>query len=227
MTSGSMRRAITKPLFITLLCVLTMAPVAAKACVVPIPFEMNHIRNADMIVVGDVTGYEIVSSNETPSSMYGLITVHVQKSIKGGVSGDVKLLWLNSTFAFPDELPNTKPSIFAARRLSGEVYSHGSARWQILQASCSSPFILPYSDIVAEDVGVVLRGGSVARGEEEYWSLDQATSWELTPAIHRRESSTTLVIVALVGALGLSVLIAIWMLRRRRRSDHKRVEGRR
>lgn len=213
-----MRRKITKPLFVISLFALLLAPLAANACISPLPFEMNHIRNAHMIVVGNVTGYEVVTTNETPSQKYGVITVRVRDAIKGDVQGDVKLLWQNSTFGLPDELPTTKPSIFAARRLSADSLLLHAPRWQVLQAPCSSPFILPYLHEVAEDVGVVLRGGSVTRSEEEFWNLEQKVAWEVTPAIHRRESSTAMVIVALVGALGLIVVFATWVLRRRRQN---------
>jgi hypothetical protein len=176
---------------------------------------MNDIRNADMIVVGNVTDYEVVTSSETPSWRHGLVTVRIANALKGDVSGEVKLLWQNSTFELPEELPATEPAIIAARRLNGDTPSP-QGQWHVLQAPCSSPFILPYSRRAIEDIGLVLRGGSVARGEEEYWEPDQNALLESTPATHSRESSGTPLIV-LAGALGLGAAATIWMLPRRRR----------
>lgn len=161
------------------LCVAAMAlmataPLPAAACMTRAPFRIEDIAQADAIFTGRLIRYDLVSPGRSNSlDEYGLLTVRVDKVLKGEVSGDVQLYWWNSTFGVPKTLAFDGPIIIAAsgagrsglplRGPSATVFaSRRPDLLQVLQAPCSSPFILPYAVKSEDNIRAVLRGESVA-----------------------------------------------------------------
>src|SRR5688572_5745230 len=80
------------------------APHLAHACTIRIPFDIKHIRQADVVFRGKLIRYERVSATPPWPIKYGLLTIRVDEVLKGKASGDIQLYWLNSTFGLPSEM---------------------------------------------------------------------------------------------------------------------------
>jgi len=163
-----------RPIFRFAAAALIAGPLPAAACMMKAPFQIEDIAQADAIFTGRLIRYELVSPGRANSlDEYGLLTVRVDKVLKGKVSGDVQLYWWNSTFGVPKTLPFDGPIIVAAsgvertglplRGPSATVFpSRRPDLLQVLQAPCSSPFILPYVAKSEDNIRAVLRGETVA-----------------------------------------------------------------
>ena len=208
--------------------VLLLTSHAANACIDFAPLELEDIRHSDAVFTGRVVRYEIVSPG-VPDTLddYALLTIRVDEAIKGNVAGDVELYWWNSTFDFPEPLRMTEPAAFAAvtadrsslplRAASGTVFaSRRPELLQLLQAPCSSPFILPASPKALVDIRTILRGGSVE--DESALAYDSSLPQVEVPAIHRGERSGGWLFAAMAVVLGLGLLVAVALWRRRRRA---------
>lgn len=158
------------------LALLTIAglPQPAIACRMVAPFHLEDLKQADTVFTGKLVRYQRISPGR-PDTLddYGLLTVQVSKVFKGKVSGDVQLYWWNSTFGVPKTVdkpgtiliaavaPDTKP--LPLRGSSATVF--GTRRpdlLQVMQAPCSSPFILSSSKSLEDNVRTILRGGVAA-----------------------------------------------------------------
>lgn len=65
---------------------------AAQACIDIAPFEIEDIRQADAVFTGQLVAYEPVSPGRPGSpDDYGLLTVRVDKVIKGKVRKKLQL----------------------------------------------------------------------------------------------------------------------------------------
>lgn len=93
---------------------LLSLPSLAYACITSGNSSVEDISKADAIFSGRVLSYEIVTASDTNiPTEYGLITVRVEKLLRGDAAGDIQLYWPNSTFALPEELLITDPALFA------------------------------------------------------------------------------------------------------------------
>lgn len=70
--------------------VLAALPIAAGACTVRKPFDITQIAGAEVVVVGQVTGFEAL-----PSAGFGaaLVSVEIEETLKGRMSGAVTFVW--------------------------------------------------------------------------------------------------------------------------------------
>lgn len=158
----------------TMVMIAATAPMPATACWTWTPLHIEDIGQADAIFTGRVIRYELVSPGR-PNSLdeYALLTVRVDKVLRGEIAGDVQLYWWNSTFGVPRTMAFDGPIIIAAsgagrtglplRGPSATVFpSRRPDLLQILQAPCSSPFILPYAAKSENNIRAQLRGETVA-----------------------------------------------------------------
>lgn len=206
---------------------LLSLPSVAYACITSGNFSVADIREADAIFSGRVLSYEIVTTSDTDiPTEYGLITVRVEKLLRGDAAGDVQLYWPNSTFALPEDLLITDPALFAVvdpdkERLSwlGSVFpilsSQRADLRQVFQPPCAGPFMLPFTSSISNNVSQVLAGKRV----DIYANLNPAEQliFRTIPSTRRTENSTKQ--VALLGAIGVIVISGsgylIWRQRRR------------
>jgi hypothetical protein len=204
-------------------------PGLAYACITSGSFSVEDIRKADAIFSGRILSYEIVTTSDTDiPTEYGLITVRVEKLVRGDAAGDVQLYWPNSTFALPEDLLITDPALFAVvdpdkESLSwlGSVFpilsSQRTDLRQVFQPPCGGPFMLPFTSSISKNVSQVLAGKPV----DIYANLNPAEHliFRTIPSTRRTENSTKH--VALLGAIGVIVSSGsgylIWRRRRRRK----------
>jgi hypothetical protein len=79
--------------------VAAIAPGIGAACTVLAPFDMGQMAVAELVLVGTVTGYETL--NATPGA--AMVTIQVEESLKGGLSGEVTLIWNSGMAQGPHE----------------------------------------------------------------------------------------------------------------------------
>jgi hypothetical protein len=159
----------------TLLFLATLAAAGvaepAQACRITRPLELEPIRNADAVFTGRLIRYDLVSPQRPQTfPQYALLTVRVDRVLKGRASGDVVLFWLNSTFGFPRRMAFTSVLV-AAQHDDLALWRPSPSRdrllarypglMSVLQQPCSVPFILRSTRTNVELVTTVLRGGRV------------------------------------------------------------------
>jgi hypothetical protein len=74
---------------IVLAVAVAMLPGAAAACEVLEPFEMAGIAGAELVIVGEVTGYQDLGTAWEAA----LVTVQVDEVLKGRAKGEVTFIW--------------------------------------------------------------------------------------------------------------------------------------
>lgn len=172
--SSSFRLILRTLLAAQLIC----AASTAAACIVSVPFEINDIRQADLVFTGTLIDYRVEEGPKSYSlNKYGLLTFRVDTAIKGQSPRTIKLYWWNSTFSLPKNMDEGQRLIVAAINpgkrlplLGPSGYEQNSMRpdlQQVLQAPCSVPFLLPYDKASVANVVKVLRGQEA--GDYEYF----------------------------------------------------------
>jgi hypothetical protein len=63
---------------------------AGGACTLRTPFDMAQIAGAELVVVGRVTAFEALPVQGLGAA---LVTVAIEESLKGGLAGEVILVW--------------------------------------------------------------------------------------------------------------------------------------
>lgn len=200
---------------------------AANACIDIVPFEIEDIRQADAIFSGKLVRYERVSPGR-PNSLddYALLTIRVDRVIKGKVAGEVQLYWWNSTFGVPETKEIETPLLIAAVTAKRQILPlrGGSATvfptrrpdlLQLMQAPCSSPFLLDDTEQNVENVRMLLRGEAV--GPHNYSAVQTAESERRYKVqIEHRAQMKTLRVALGSLAVGVAV-IALYLGWRRKR----------
>lgn len=135
------------------------------------PFQIKDIQMADAVVIGRAIDYEMKEG-------FAAFTIDVERTLNGKeyatdpllTYGDaVEVSWRNSTFQLPDKMLDAR-RIFALRRTgksslplrapSGVLFGDPEGyEYTLLQAPCSGPFNLPYSDLSKRDIQHILDGG--------------------------------------------------------------------
>jgi hypothetical protein len=82
------------------------------ACAVLEPFEMARIGGAELVLVGEVTGYQDLG---TPWGA-ALVTVAVEEALKGEVVGEVTFIWNAGMAQGPHETQAQGVVLIGARR---------------------------------------------------------------------------------------------------------------
>lgn len=201
-----------------MLCLLAARP--AYACIdfaEPIDADILY---ADSIFTGNVTGYDIVTTDQDRDlAYYAIITVKTDQFLRGDASKEVKIYWKNSTFNLPDSLLVPQKVIIAAIspvnltppwRAGGEMVARSDRPeiLQLLQAPCSAPFMLPAS---VESIALI---ESWLEGTTQ--PIEGALLWRATSYDEIPDGSTLqpffgwkgiAMVLALIVALGASVLM--------------------
>jgi hypothetical protein len=68
---------------------VALMPGAVGACTWLQPFEMTQIAGADLVLLGEVTGYQDL---DTPQGT-ALVTLQVEEALKGKAKGEMVLVW--------------------------------------------------------------------------------------------------------------------------------------
>ncbi len=213
----------------TLPIAMLLAASGANACIVDTPLIINDIKDADAVFVGSIVRYEIFSPGE-PYSLddYGIVTVRVRERLKGDVPNEVELYWWNSTFGMPEAILTSDPALFAAARSdsSGLPFRGGSATifpnkrpdlFRVLQAPCSSGFILPYGRSTAQAVKGVLEGKTNVPSDEN--KVDESLTYREFVGVHSEERSprlSALKVIALLAVIACVLGMFAWSRHRRR-----------
>jgi hypothetical protein len=149
-----------------------LEPQPAQACGAYMPLYPEDARRADVVFTGRLLKYERVTPDPSFNlSRYGLLTIRVETVLQGQIAGDIQLYWWNSTFGVPAEWKKGENLLVAAARANRPdlsfrgtsatvFFSRRPNLLQILQASCSSPFIFPSSPDNIETMQAVLAGKS-------------------------------------------------------------------
>jgi hypothetical protein len=198
--------------------IFVCASESASACIDIAPFEIEDIRHADFVFSGEPVAYERASPT-TPDTLgdYGLLTVRVEKAVKGNISGKVQLYWWNSTFGVPKDFSAPKQVLIAAVRAghaslplrgpSATIFpSQRPDLLQIMQAPCSSPFVLKYSEQSEADIRTILAGGSPA--PHNYFATPDQE--ERIPHEERPSESLGMAVAAVAIALAAVGSVKAW-----------------
>lgn len=117
----------------------------ALACRVTNELNLPDVKNADLVVVGRISEYEVIRDE----GYYARFTVRVEEVLIGDVIQTFTARWDNSTFALPDEM-DQGPFVIALRAPSPltsasattpKILHHNSGLMTVLQAPCSPAFI--------------------------------------------------------------------------------------
>ncbi len=126
--------------------VVTMvASQPALACRVTNELHLPDVKNADVVVVGRISEYEVIRDK----GYYARLTVRVEEALIGDVKQTFTARWDNSTFALPDEMGQGR-FLIALRAPSPEtsanatmpkIFHHNPDLMTVLQSPCSPAFI--------------------------------------------------------------------------------------
>jgi hypothetical protein len=163
LTVEAMRR-IALLLLVLLLAGGLAAP--APACRIYHPFRIETVTRADVVFTGRIIRYELVTPTiPRRGDEYALLTVRVDRVLKGGASGDVQFYWHNSTFEMPRTMEQRNVIVAGVRSdPPGSLTLSPTSRpdlLMVLQEPCSSAFIVPAAPRNVADVRTILRGGRV------------------------------------------------------------------
>lgn len=135
-----------------ILCVTAMlAGGPGAACTWLEPFDLARIGGADLVLVGRVTGYQTL--NEAPGA--ALVTVEVEQSLKGGMSGEVVLIWNSGMAQGPHESRATGRVLVGAaavgRAVTAYIDDPRPDLPAIIQPYCGEVWMLPALDQTVAD----------------------------------------------------------------------------
>ena len=169
---GRMRRARFSITWSATAVMLSSAAHPAAACITLAPFHVEDIQQADVVFSGTLTRYQVVKPLDKYAPSYALLTFHVNDILKGRPARNLQVYWSNSTFGIPADLSYTKPFLVAAVKSgrpslpirSGSATIYPISRpdlLQVLQAPCSSAFLLQKTPQTMKDIRILLGGGTV------------------------------------------------------------------
>jgi hypothetical protein len=165
-------------LVVPLVLAAFLAAIPAQACRISVPLAPEDVGFANTVLIGRVENYRIIRhdpSGRTPDAVaksadliwdYALFDVIVDEVLVGKAPKRISITWDNSTFGEPDTLPSgpflialrdpTAP-IPPLRGPSGTIFPAPRQDLPtLLQAPCSSPFLLPVADAEARAVRAIL-----------------------------------------------------------------------
>jgi hypothetical protein len=136
---------------------LGLMPGAAQACAYLEPFEMGRIEGGDLVVVGEVTGFQMVEE------VWGaaLVTVDVEEALKGEASGEVTFIW-NSGMAMGPHETRAKGRVLIAATKGGRMAAGDLAPDarpdlpSIVQPYCGEVWMLPATAAAVTEAREVL-----------------------------------------------------------------------
>ncbi|MEN2710917.1 hypothetical protein ACQKOH_05460 [Sphingomonas sp. NPDC092331] len=164
----------------TLTIAIIAGAVPAQACMTFVPLQAEDVRYADTVVIGRVEKYRIIRHDPTgrkadqvvkspgPIWDYARFEVVVDQVLLGRAPRRLSVTWDNSTFDEPESmgpgpyliaLRNPARPIPPLRGPSATIFPAPRADLPtLLQAPCSSPFLLPAAGGDADAVRKILAG---------------------------------------------------------------------
>ncbi|WDA40072.1 hypothetical protein [Erythrobacter sp. BLCC-B19] len=214
-------------LFRALLSVsVAAAAPAANACITYRESGEADFLEADLIFVGDLTDYEIVTAKDGYVDYdLAILTYRVDAVLKGKAGETIRLWWPNSTFELPESMSLHRATLVgvdqgAAAEEPWTGWLHYPSRNaitglpQVHQPGCSDASILP---VAPEDVATVKRW--IAAGKADGSALSYGGFGDLGELPARRTAQVSLLPIG-GGAVGIGALIlAINRRQRRRKAD--------
>jgi hypothetical protein len=201
---------------------------AANACVEFREYQETAFLAADLIFVGELTDYEVVTiADSSISRETAVLTYKVDEVLKGKAGKTIRLWWPNSTFEYPSAIPRFSPTVVAAEpsERSATDASDGfrypskasiTSLPVVHQVGCSPASIFPAGSSDIETIKRWIAAGA-ADGTRLNFNEDYANGDEL-PARHSFQWNLLPLAAGLV-AVGILLTVIWW--RRPQRSKPK------
>jgi hypothetical protein len=151
-----------------------LAATPASACLGGYGLQFNNIRQSDVVVVGKLIDYRVVSPRQDfPIADYAILTIQTERMLKGKRKRIIKFSWDNSTFNEPESMRLGTRVIVAGVAplgLQPPMREGASATVfpaprrdipRVLQAPCTAPFIFGHSAQFEDSLVRILRGEDV------------------------------------------------------------------
>jgi hypothetical protein len=141
-----------KRMFGAVAIMAALMPGVVAACAVLTPFSVEQIGMADIILVGEVTGFEML--REGPGA--ALVTVRVAEIVKGKAETEMVLVW-NSGMAMGPYEPRARGKVLigamaTGRTLSEWTYDERPDLPMIVQPYCGDVWMQPATRALVADV---------------------------------------------------------------------------
>lgn len=137
---------------------IVSAPVPALACVVAMPWNPAEVKQAEVVVMGRLTGYGIIPVRRNPSEKgwsggHAEFDLTVDHVLVGETPRRIRVKWHNSTFSKPAEMADGRylVALFRPRPGDGETF-------MVFQRPCSGAFLLKSGSSASMEVLRVLAG---------------------------------------------------------------------
>lgn len=140
----------------------------AFACMADEPIVLSDVSYADVVVVGRISGYEIVRADPSRQTIWDFarFAIDIDEVLVGNVPDHIFVTWDNSTFAEPEMIP--EGTYLVALRLptsampplrgpSATILANAEPHLlAVLQAPCSSPFLFENTSEEARSIRQIL-----------------------------------------------------------------------
>ena len=214
-------------LFRALIAVSAVAAASvADACITYRENEEADFLEADLIFVGDLIDYEIVTAKDRYlDDELAILTYRVDKVLKGEAGETIRLWWPNSTFELPESMSRYGATLVGVdQAAAAEEHWTGWLHYpsrnaitrlpRVYQVPCSGESILPVAPV---DVATVTRWIAAGKADGTALTYDGLRSVDEFPARHTAQVN---LLPMGGGAVGVGALIlAIRRRQRRRKAD--------
>lgn len=205
---------------------LWSAASAGHACITYREHDETAFLEADLIFVGNLTDYEIVTAQDRyVDEELAVLTYHVDRVLKGQAGETIRLWWPNSTFELPDSMGRYDATLVAVVRSEApEGDWSGWLRYPsrnalmalpvVHQQGCSSASIIP---VGPRDLATIKRWIAAGSADGTPLTYDGVRIGDELPA---RRTNQTDFLPAIAGMLGGGALVLV--IRRWRRRSARR-----
>ena len=137
---------------IVLAVAMAMLPGVAAACEVLEPFQMARIGGAELVIVGEVTGYQDLGTAWGSA----LVTVEVEEVLKGRAKGEVTFIWNGGMAQGPHE-SRAKGWVLIGAKKAGRIAVSDMVTDvrpdlpAIVQPYCGEVWMLPATPAIVSD----------------------------------------------------------------------------
>lgn len=140
---------------------MMLASEPALACRFHREPNLNEVKQADVVVIGKITEYQVIRHEGVAS--YSRFIVQVDQEIVGKVSDRFPVTWQNSTFGQPEKMAEG-PYLIALNAGSTDNYITGSPHREpnvmsVLQEPCSRALMFEVSSHEARITQDILAAG--------------------------------------------------------------------
>jgi hypothetical protein len=131
---------------VALLGLAMMAGSPALACMSDRGFDPAYVSNAESVVIGRVSAYEIVEPNDRS---YARFRMAVDEVISGNPPRILTVTW--DQYNAP-EYETLRPGSYLIALRDGRPQNTRLGRWSVLQQPCAPPFIWTSDSRMADDI---------------------------------------------------------------------------